>query len=341
VCQAAIAPGLGALWRASWAHPEYGAALALCGEHQVVTVWEEQEAPDHAGRVVSRWNRRAELGDARQSVHDVKFAPRHAGLRLAAASGDGAVRVYEVTDVMNLTHWPLADEFRGDGGLAVTSIAWCPSQFDAAMLAVGGLSGTVRVWGWAPSSRKWLPMLEFARHAGRLHDVAWAPNMGRSYHLIASAGADGLLCVWKLLPDDPTDGESGLGGVGGRGGAAGGGGTASASGGAGGGDAAATVRRTASSTADGVHLATFVDAGDQQPVWRAEWNVSGTVLASVGEDGVVRLRRADARGRWATAGVIGAGDGGGRGGLVEGTGIAAWAEPGARAAVGTLRREGP
>jgi nucleoporin SEH1 len=37
----------------------------------------------------------------------VEFAPRHLGLRLAAAGADGVVRVYEAVDVMNLSHWPL------------------------------------------------------------------------------------------------------------------------------------------------------------------------------------------------------------------------------------------
>ena len=64
-------------------------------------------------RVVSRWTRKAEHRDARAQVNDCEFAPRHQGLRLATGSQDGLVRVYEVADVLNLTHWPLADEFRG------------------------------------------------------------------------------------------------------------------------------------------------------------------------------------------------------------------------------------
>jgi len=34
-------------------------------------------------------------------------------------------------------------------------------------------------------------------------------------------------------------------------------------------------------------------------VWCCDFNVLGTVLASVGEDGLLRLRRADLAGRWA------------------------------------------
>lgn len=54
-----------------------------------------------------RWARKAQLGDSRDSVKDIKFSPRHLGLKLATASSDGLVRVYEAVDVMNLSHWPL------------------------------------------------------------------------------------------------------------------------------------------------------------------------------------------------------------------------------------------
>lgn len=54
-----------------------------------------------------RWARKAQLGDSRDSVQDIKFSPRHLGLKLATASSDGLVRVYEAVDVMNLSHWPL------------------------------------------------------------------------------------------------------------------------------------------------------------------------------------------------------------------------------------------
>ena len=35
-----------------------------------------------AGNSAERWKNQAQLVDARESVHDIKFAPRHLGLRL-------------------------------------------------------------------------------------------------------------------------------------------------------------------------------------------------------------------------------------------------------------------
>lgn len=103
----------GAVSRVSWAHPEFGQVLATCSTDKNVKIWEEQEGVDEKGFIVSRWNQRAQLGDARDALNDVEFAPRHMGLKFASASEDGMVRIYEATDVMSLTHWEFT--VRGDG----------------------------------------------------------------------------------------------------------------------------------------------------------------------------------------------------------------------------------
>jgi nucleoporin SEH1 len=89
------------------------------------------------GKTEPKWVKKAELVDSRDSVHDIKFAPHHMGLKLATASADGIVRIYEATDVMNLTQWQLQSQFEGchEG---VTCLSWCQSQFAPQMLAVGG-----------------------------------------------------------------------------------------------------------------------------------------------------------------------------------------------------------
>jgi hypothetical protein len=54
-----------------------------------------------------RWLKKTQLTDSKKSVNDVKFAPRHLGLKLASASGDGMVRIYEANDVFSLNYWPM------------------------------------------------------------------------------------------------------------------------------------------------------------------------------------------------------------------------------------------
>ena len=51
----------------------------------------------------------------------------------------------------------------------------------------------------APKSPE--PEPELDPHEQAVNDVAWAPNMGRSYHLIASAGQDHKLKVRARVRD--------------------------------------------------------------------------------------------------------------------------------------------
>jgi nucleoporin SEH1 len=105
------------VWKVTWAHPEYGLLVASCSFDRTVIVWEESIVkhpvpsttshsnlnpqasfsslsnssntayPDHQNNIINNaqqaaWTLQAQLTDARESVHDVKFAPRHLGLRL-------------------------------------------------------------------------------------------------------------------------------------------------------------------------------------------------------------------------------------------------------------------
>jgi nucleoporin SEH1 len=86
------------VWKVAWAHPEFGQILASCSFDRTVSVWEDQGmylnggntatdsaatgAPAIAAGTKEGWRNQAQLVDARDSVHDVKFAPRHLGLRL-------------------------------------------------------------------------------------------------------------------------------------------------------------------------------------------------------------------------------------------------------------------
>jgi hypothetical protein len=58
------------------------------------------------------------------------------------------------------------------------------------------------------------------------------------------------------------------------------------------------VRRLPGASCDAVCLAAFRDSEGGEPVWRVDWNVTGTVLASSGDDGMVRLRRRTLAGVW-------------------------------------------
>eukprot|EP01089_Gocevia_fonbrunei_P012127 TRINITY_DN2778_c0_g1_i1.p1 TRINITY_DN2778_c0_g1~~TRINITY_DN2778_c0_g1_i1.p1 ORF type:complete len:113 (+),score=23.90 TRINITY_DN2778_c0_g1_i1:31-369(+) len=88
---------------------------------------------------------------------------------------------------------------------------------------------------------------------GGVYDVAWAPNLGRSFHLIATACKDKCVRIFKVSNVGPEKLECF--------------------------EIACLDKHNAA-------------------VWRVEWNVTGTILASSGDDGNVYLWKANFKGEW-------------------------------------------
>jgi WD40 repeat protein len=105
------------IWRLAWSHPEFGQIISSCSEDGTVCIWEEQGTISKGGREAS-WSRKATLSESKQAVRDVKFAPRYLGLKVATASADGLVRIYEATDIFSLTLWHM-------------QVRYCPCYIEA------------------------------------------------------------------------------------------------------------------------------------------------------------------------------------------------------------------
>lgn len=145
---------------------------------------------------------------------------------------------------MNLAQWSLTEEF--DCGNEANCLAWNSSRFDPPMMVVGcnDSNGTCKVWAYDDQYRRWVCVDTLSGHSGPVHDVAWAPSLGRTYHLIATACMDGNVRVFELSRDKNQKYSNKL---------------------------------------------VFFSALHKSEVWRVEWNITGTVLASAGDDGTVRL----------------------------------------------------
>jgi len=253
----------GPVVKLAWAHPEFGSIIASCSKDHKVIIWKEEVG---SGASNVEWQLKTELVDAREEVTDVKFAPHHMGLKLALCSKDGFVRIYEAPDVMQPDHWDPVHEFEAGGqeGLAqVMCIAWNPSRFDTPMLLVGlksrgdersSVATTIKVWSFSENHRRWQPLTILEGEDAPTQtvlDVAWAPNVGRRYHLLAACSADDKddkkhLRIWKI-----PGGKKMF-------------------------DAEDEQRET------------FV-TGDGNQAQRISWNVTGTILASTGDAGEVQL----------------------------------------------------
>ncbi|KAJ3212824.1 epoxide hydrolase, soluble (sEH) [Dinochytrium kinnereticum] len=269
--------------KVSWAHPEFGNVLASCSLDRTVKIWEEQEhGLKGSGR---RWKLMATLPDHKGSVQDIEFAPSHLGLKIATCSADGFVRIYEAMDVINLSAWDLVGQFEVLPGAKESDhlcLSWCPSRFQSEMLVVGcGKDNVAKVIYKQDEDKQWKVIETLVGHSDIVTDVSWAPNLGRSYQLIATSSKDKGVRIFKLCDEDQLGTNAPVGGSFGldmpRG-------VSQPSGLVGqppqGGGRRGGKLRLQSTANLGKHEA---------EVWRVDWNITGTVLSSSGDDGKIRL----------------------------------------------------
>uniref|UniRef100_A0AAY4CUE3 Nucleoporin SEH1 n=1 Tax=Denticeps clupeoides TaxID=299321 RepID=A0AAY4CUE3_9TELE len=269
-CTASWKTHSGSVWRVTWAHPEFGQVLASCSFDRTAAVWEEivGESNDKQ-RGLSHWIKRTTLVDSRTSVTDVKFAPKHMGLVLSTCSADGVVRIYEAPDVMNLSQWSLQHEISCK--ISCSCLSWNPSSSRAhpPMIAVGSddsvtYCGKVQIYEYNENTRKYAKVETLMTVTDPVHDVAFSPNLGRSFHVLAIATKD--VRIFKLVP-----------------------------------------LRESSSTSVPTKLEVQVMAQfdhHSSQVWRVSWNITSTLLASSGDDGCVRLWKANYMDNWKCTGIL-------------------------------------
>ena len=190
----------GSVWRLTWAHPEFGQVLGTCSFDRTASVWEEtvisNEKASPTVEPIRRWVRRTNLVDSRTSVTDVKFAPKVQGLLLATCSADGIIRIYEAPDIMNLSQWTLQHEIACK--LPLSCISWNQSMFrlHPPMIAAGSdessqtTGGKVFIFEYSENARRWAKTETIQFINEPVHDIAFAPHVGRSYHILSVASND-------------------------------------------------------------------------------------------------------------------------------------------------------
>jgi len=177
--------------RVCWAHPEFGQVIASCASDMLVRIFEEVPVGESRKKL---FQRRYQFMGPKGQVRDCEFAPRHLGLKIASASIDGKVRVYESPN-MDLETWEINSEFQV--GESAYCLSWSRYRFDPVMLAVGSNEGAIVYI--QKTKRTWEPLVTLWS-GGRVLDISWAANMGRSYHLIAHT-TERRIRIWKVYLD--------------------------------------------------------------------------------------------------------------------------------------------
>ncbi|KAI3468635.1 hypothetical protein Pfo_025298 [Paulownia fortunei] len=204
-----------------WVPPEYGDAVACISADGTLSLWEEvmEDSDGHHWKMCKCFDKNT------SQVLDVQFGDGQTCLKLVAAYSDGQIKIYELLDTLELEKWQLQAEFQnvidlvskfGNASCLSASISWNPQRSEAqqSSFVLGFSSNTPplnspKVWEFDLDHQRWLPVAELSLpedKSDQVYSVAWAPNIGRPYELIAVATQKGI-SVWHLGSNPDPDGR--------------------------------------------------------------------------------------------------------------------------------------
>jgi nucleoporin SEH1 len=175
--------------------------LASCGFDKRVNIWQEKKED---GKV--NWTSRAKIQDFSDSVEDISFCPKVHGLKIAATTLNGKMKIFEPTDYANNINWNCIST-KDVSSVGCSSVCWNPSSIDPQTLVVGchfdakknNQQDLIQLYAYIDSKKEYSLICNFQNgHSNSVTDVEWAPQFGRSFHLIASCSIDKSLIIWKL-----------------------------------------------------------------------------------------------------------------------------------------------
>ncbi|EGZ28232.1 vesicle coat complex COPII subunit SEC13 [Phytophthora sojae] len=206
--------------RVAWAHPKFGAVVALAAQDGKVYIYREELVQQGAGGVgnVTEWRLKHVHEFHSLAVLSVAWAPYEYGLCLASASADG-----QVSFLTRMREgWVVSSSFRNsDEGMGCTSVSWAPynslgsqgAQGPIQRVVTGSCNHAVTIWQFVSAPQEganagnsyWeVVNTPLYGHNDWVRDVAWAPNVGIPANVIASASDDHTVRVWT---QDEADGE--------------------------------------------------------------------------------------------------------------------------------------
>ncbi|KAL4204137.1 hypothetical protein AMTRI_Chr01g108220 [Amborella trichopoda] len=215
---------VGVICKIVWVPPEYGDGIACISGDGTLSVWEEVEE----GTQPLTWKLCKLFEFQEIQALDLQFGNYLMGLKLVVAFADGHVKIYELQDPLELKRWQLQAEFQnvmdflarsGKPSCVSASIAWNPQkpQSQRAAFVLGFNSdlpqfNSSKIWEFDETHQRWQPVAELALpgdEGDQVHALAWAPNIGRPYEVVAVATCKGI-AIWHVGLNADVDGRLSL-----------------------------------------------------------------------------------------------------------------------------------
>ncbi|XP_048141670.1 protein SEH1 isoform X2 [Rhodamnia argentea] len=185
----------GSIVKIVWVPPEYGDAVACVCEDGTFSLWEELTEDS----LPVQWKLCERFKSSSAKVLDVQFGVSPSSLKMA--------EFQNVIDLVSPSSKTLC---------LSASISWNPlrgegqgSSFVLGFSSDSPQLTSSKVWEFDRAHQRWLPVAEMALPDDRgdqVHGVAWAPNIGRPYEVIAVATEKGI-SIWHLSLNVEVDGR--------------------------------------------------------------------------------------------------------------------------------------
>ena len=191
----------------AWAHPEFGSLIAVACDR---VVWIYEEACFGNGRntrVENGWVKRTPaLSDLRAAITDLKFAPKFLGLQLVLCAQNGEVRIYECTDILSTNVWSLVNTELKTNMSSCSSCSWSTAFNLPILLALGcddsnPNSDKLVIFEYNDNNRTYVKAekLQTVMCTEPIRSLAFAPSIGKLYHVLAIASKSLLIKTLKPL----------------------------------------------------------------------------------------------------------------------------------------------
>ncbi|RLV93452.1 Nucleoporin SEH1 [Spathaspora sp. JA1] len=281
--------------RVSWAHPEFSSSkiLASCSFDRTVKIWQEQ--PDELHGSGRRWSKLVTLAiESYAPIYDVVFAPNHLGLKLGCVGSDGIFRIYESVEPSDLSQWALTSEIPIlNSSLPAKSlqssfaIEWCPSKFTTTEKFIVVALDQGFIYGTKPgggkddlqnSPRQQSPLqqqLEQQPQSQQESRYIKLGNLPEHNGLIRSVSwAPSMGRNYHLIATACKDGY-------------------------------VRIFKAIETAKGDLKIEILAKLNDHKSeVWRVNWNMTGTILSSAGDDGNLRLWKCNYLNEWKCMSVI-------------------------------------